>query len=184
MRHENASGEVNMIAGRGARDSLAIRFDIAHSALMDEHELNVLLDEIAWLLAVHLARRAGAAPAPLTAGKLERVERARSLIENSLGEPLRIRDLAAAAYMSPFHFSRLFKLVTGESPHAYLIGRRIERAKELLAAQKLPLLQVAFAVGFQTQGHFTEVFRRRTGTTPRRYRLAARSPRDALSIKT
>jgi AraC-like DNA-binding protein len=75
--------------------------------------------------------------------------------------------------MSPFHFSRLFKLATGESPHAYLTRRRVERAKELLADSSLPLVHVASAVGFQTQGHFTEVFRRHTGTTPRRFRLSA-----------
>jgi AraC family transcriptional regulator len=184
MRRESTSGEVNMIAGKGACDSLVIRFDVAEGALMHEPELTVLRDEIARLVAVHLSRRARAAPAPLVAGRLQRIERARSLIENSLGEPLRIRDVAAAAYMSPFHFSRLFKRVTGESPHAYLTGRRIERAKELLAAQNLPLVHVAFAVGFGTQGHFTEVFHRHTGTTPRKYRFAARRSRDAVAMKT
>jgi transcriptional regulator GlxA family with amidase domain len=172
MRDENTSGQINVVARRGPSDSLVVRFDIAEGALMHDSELSVLRDEIALLVTVHLARHASPRPMSLATGKLERVERARSLIENSLGAPLRIRDLAAAAYMSPFHFSRLFKLVTDQSPHAYLTGRRIERAKELLAAQKLPLVQVAFAVGFQTQRHFTEMFHRHTGTTPRKYRLA------------
>ncbi len=184
MRHENTKGEINVIAGKGACDSLVIRFDVAEGALMHEPELTVLRDEIARLVSALLARRACAGPAPLVAGRLQRIERARALIENSLGEPLCIHDVAAAAYMSPFHFSRVFKRVTGESPHAYLTRRRIERAKELLAAQKLPLVHVAFAVGFGTQGHFTEVFHRHTGTTPRKYRLAARPSRDALSMKT
>ena len=184
MRDENVSGDINVIAGGGTCDSLVIRFSIGDGALMHEPELSVLRDEVAQLVAAHLARRVGAGPTPLASGQLERVERARSLIENSVGEPLRIRDLAAAAYMSPFHFSRVFKLVTGQSPHAYLTGRRIARAKELLAAQKLPLVQVAFAVGFQTQGYFTEVFHRHTGTTPRKYRLAAHRSRDALSMDT
>ena len=184
MRDRNTSGEINVMAARRACDSLVIRFDIAVGALMHERELSMLRNAIARLVAVHLARRGSPGPTPLAAGKLERVERARSLIENSLGAPLRIRDLAAAAYMSPFHFCRLFKLVTGESPHAYLTGRRIERAKQLLATKKLPLVQVAFAVGFQTQGHFTEVFHRHTGTTPRKYRLAAHPSRDTASMAT
>ena len=184
MRDENTSGEINVMAARGACDSLVIRFDIAEGALMHERELSVLRDEIARLVAVHLARRGSRGPTAPAAGKLQRVERARALIENSLGGPLRIRDLAAAACMSPFHFCRLFKLVTGKSPHAYLTGRRIERAKELLAAKKLPLVQVAFAVGFQTQGHFTEVFHRHTGTTPRKYRLSAHQSRDTSSMAT
>lgn len=78
--------------------------------------------------------------------------------------------------MSAFHFSRLFKLATGQSPHAYLTQQRVERAKELLAESRLPLVHIASAVGFQTQGHFTEVFRRHTCTTPRRFRLAALAP--------
>jgi AraC-like DNA-binding protein len=86
--------------------------------------------------------------------------------------------------MSAFHFSRPYKLVTGQSPHAYLTGRRIERAKERLAAQQLPRVQVALAVGFQTQGHFTEVFDRHTGTTPRKYRRAPHRSRDTLSVDT
>ncbi|HYX66824.1 MAG TPA: helix-turn-helix transcriptional regulator [Burkholderiales bacterium] len=181
MDDRNASGEIDVVAGSGPRDSLVIRFEIADRALMHEPERSVLCDEILQLVALHLARRAGAVAAPLAARKLER---ARSLIESSLGEPLRIRDLAAAAHMSPFHFSRLFKLATRESPHAYLTRRRIERAKELLAAQKLPLVHVASAVGFQTQGHFTEVFRRLTGTTPRKYRLAALPCHEPLSTET
>lgn len=184
MRHEDTNGESNVIVGKGACDSLVIRFEVADAARMHEPALTVLRDEIARLVAVHLGRRACAGPAPLVGGRLERIERARSLIENSLGERLCIRDLAAAVYMSPFYFSRLFKRVTGESPHAYLTRRRIERAKDLLAAQKLPLVHVAFAVGFGSQGHFTEVFRRHTGTTPRKYRLAARPSRDASSMNT
>jgi AraC family transcriptional regulator len=180
MHDQNATGEINVVADGGSRDLLVIRFEIGGRGLMHEPERSVLCDEIVQLVARHLARRAGAVPAPFAARKLER---ARSLIEGSLGEQLRIRDLAAAAHMSPFHFSRLFKLATRESPHAYLTRRRIERAKELLAAQKLPLVHVASAVGFQTQGHFTEVFRRYTGTTPRKYRLAALPSHDVLSME-
>ncbi len=76
--------------------------------------------------------------------------------------------------MSPFHFARLFKQATGRAPHAYVVTRRIERAKELLSQDSLPLVHVACSVGFQTQGHFTEVFRRYAGLTPGHFRVEAR----------
>jgi AraC-like DNA-binding protein len=136
-------------------------------------EHGALREAIERVVSQHLARQASGAPGGLGPGRLERV---RALIERSLARPLHVEDLAAAAHMSPFHFSRVFKLATGESPHAYLTRRRVERAKELLAESGLPLVHVASAVGFQTQGHFTEVFRRHTGATPRRFRLAALAP--------
>jgi AraC family transcriptional regulator len=134
----------------------------------------MFLDSLAGVVAIHLARnycggrkalRAGVGLAP---GKLERVQ---MFIEQHLGERLRIERLAAAVHMSPFHFARLFKLATGQAPHAYLTARRVERAKELLWDGGLPLVHVAANVGFQTQGHFTEVFRRHAGVTPRHFRL-------------
>jgi AraC family transcriptional regulator len=112
------------------------------------------------------ASRAGLAPAKLA--------RVLAFIEQNLGEPLRIDRLAASVHMSPFHFARLFKLATGHAPHGYLTLRRVERAKELLSKESLPLVHVASSVGFQTQGHFTEVFRRYAGLTPRHFRLKSR----------
>lgn len=164
--------EITIVAAGEALDSVVVRLD-ADRELLQRLEREALRAEIARVVAQHLARPASHAGGGLGAGRLERVL---GYIERSLGEPLRISHLAASAHMSPFHFSRLFKLATGESPHAFLTRRRIERAKELLAQANLPLVHVASAVGFQTQGHFTEVFRRRTGTTPRRYRLAAAAP--------
>jgi transcriptional regulator GlxA family with amidase domain len=153
---------------------VVVRLRFADPRVLEQLEHGALRDAIERAVAQHLARHASAASGGLGPGRLERV---RALIERSLAQPLHVEDLAAAAYMSPFHFSRLFKLGTGESPHAYLTRRRVERAKELLANNaRLPLVHVASAVGFQTQGHFTEVFRRHTGTTPRRFRLGALAP--------
>ena len=115
-----------------------------------------------------------APPAPGGAGLLSRkVERVRAFIDAHLAEPVRVGQLADTVHMSPFHFARMFKRATGESPHASLTRRRMERAKVLLSHSAMPLVEVAAAVGFQTQGHFTEVFRRHVGLTPRRYRLSA-----------
>ena len=173
LRDEMSDGEITVVAGGEALDAVVVRLRFADPRVLEQLEHGALRDAIERVVSQHLARHASAAPGGLRPGRLERV---RALIERSLAQPLHIEDLAAAAHMSPFHFSRLFKVATGESPHAYLTRRRVERAKELLADSRLPLVHVASAVGFQTQGHFTEVFRRHTCTTPRRFRLAALPP--------
>jgi AraC family transcriptional regulator len=138
-----------------------------------------LLESFAVSIAIHLARNprgcsgASRASAGLAPRKLEQV---RTFVEQHLAESLLVEQLAAVVHMSPFHFARLFKLATGTSPHAYVTSQRVERAKELLRAGNMPLVEVAACVGFQTQGHFTEVFHRLAGITPRRFRVLAQSP--------
>jgi AraC family transcriptional regulator len=142
-----------------------------------------VLESLAGVIAIHLARNYSAAKAQggktgLAPHKLEQV---RSYIESNLADALNVRRLAALVHSSPFHFSRLFKHATGLSPHAYVIRRRLERAKQLLAEGPLPLTEVAASVGFQTQSHFTDLFRRHAGVTPRRFRLMAAACPPALS---
>jgi AraC family transcriptional regulator len=139
------------------------------------------LESLAGVIAIHLARNycgprmALRACAGLAPRKLERVQ---AFIERHLGESIRVDQLAAAVHMSPFHFARLFKQATGQPPHAYLLERRVERAKELLSDCGMALVDVAASVGFQTQGHFTEVFRRHAGLTPRHFRLSSNGSRN------
>ncbi|MBX9961432.1 MAG: helix-turn-helix transcriptional regulator [Burkholderiales bacterium] len=173
MRDEMTDLEITVVAGGAALDAVVVRLRFADRRVLEQLERGQLRDAIELVVSQHLARHAGAAPGGLGP---ERLERVRVLVERSLDQPLHVEDLAAAAHMSAFHFSRLFKLATGQSPHAYLTQQRVERAKELLAESRLPLVHIASAVGFQTQGHFTEVFRRHTCTTPRRFRLAALAP--------
>ena len=92
-------------------------------------------------------------------------------IREHLHAALTLRDLAAVAHLSPYHFARRFKESTGLSPHQYVIARRIEWAKELLRGEEdLSLAQVAVRVGFWDQGHFTRHFKRLVGVTPKRFR--------------
>lgn len=83
--------------------------------------------------------------------------------------------MAAAAGMSRSHFTRLFKAATGESPRAFVVGRRIEKAKELLEADpELPLAELAAEVGFCDQSHLTSHFRKLAGRTPAAFRNEVR----------
>lgn len=94
-------------------------------------------------------------------------------IDESLGESLKVRELAERVGLSPFHFARMFRRSVGRPPHGYLTDLRMERAKRLLRETQLSLAQVATRVGYQTQAHFTGVFHREVGMTPRSYRLVA-----------
>lgn len=97
------------------------------------------------------------------------------LVHDELSRDLSLAELAQAANLSTYHFSRLFKESTGLSPHQYVIWRRVDRAKTLLASGAMPLHQVARAVGFSHQQHLGRHFKRLVGVTPGRYReLAAR----------
>jgi AraC family transcriptional regulator len=89
-----------------------------------------------------------------------------------LAEDVPLEDMAAAAYLSPFHFARLFKKVTGMSPHAYLAALRLERAQTLLATTDLSITEVSARVGYTSSSHFAKAFRQATGLSPRAFRAA------------
>jgi AraC family transcriptional regulator len=92
-------------------------------------------------------------------------------IHRHLDAALTLRDLAAVAHLSPYHFARLFKVSTGLPPRRYVIARRVERAQQLLRSRDdLALAQVAARSGFWDQGHFTRHFKRLVGVTPKRFR--------------
>lgn len=101
-----------------------------------------------------------------------RLRRAIEFMHDNCGRELSLAEIAAAAYLSEFHFARLFKKITGLTPHAYLAGLRIERARRLLAESELSIVEAGAAVGYASQSHFTKVFREATGMTPRAFRQA------------
>jgi len=107
----------------------------------------------------------------LSAARLERVLR---YLDANLAGPCSLDELAEAAYLSPFHFSRMFRRSTGKSPHAYLVDRRMERARALLEGTTTPIADIARMVGFRTQSHFTNAFRQVNGIAPGAYRARGR----------
>ena len=102
-----------------------------------------------------------------------RLRRAIEFMSDNCGRELNLAEIAGAAYLSEFHFARLFKKITGATPHAYLASLRIERARRLLAESDLPIAEVGAEVGYASQSHFTKVFREATGMTPKAFRDAA-----------
>lgn len=96
--------------------------------------------------------------------------RARDLADARYAEPLDVADLAGAAGLSPAHFSREFRRAFGESPHQYLLTRRLERAASLLRNTDRPVIEICLEVGLQSVGSFTTSFRRMFGCSPTAYR--------------
>jgi AraC-like DNA-binding protein len=98
--------------------------------------------------------------------------RARDLVDARYTEPLGVSDLARAAGLSRAHFSREYRRVFGESPHAYLLTRRLERAAALLRATDRSVAAICFSVGLRGVGSFTTSFTRAYGMTPTAYRAS------------
>jgi AraC-like DNA-binding protein len=96
--------------------------------------------------------------------------RAKDLIDARYREPLDVPALARAAHLSPAHFSREFRRAFGETPHRYLLTRRMERAASLLLRTDHSIADICFTVGLQSVGSFTTSFRRTFGMTPSQYR--------------
>ena len=107
---------------------------------------------------------------PKERADLAHLRRARDLMDREYARPLDIAALARAALMSPAHFSRRFRAAYGETPHAYLMTRRIERAKALLRAGELSVTEVCLAVGCTSLGSFSARFTEMVGETPTAYR--------------
>jgi AraC-like DNA-binding protein len=117
--------------------------------------------------------------------------RAKDLADARFSEPLGVADLARAAGLSPAHFSREFRRTFGESPHAYLLTRRLERAAAMLRTTDGSVADICIAVGLTSIGSFTTSFTRMFGQSPTAYRASfppaatwARVPACVLRVYT
>jgi AraC family transcriptional regulator len=112
-----------------------------------------------------------AAVAPIDR-KLSHIQARRVIdyIHARLDSDFSLVELASVVHLSSRHFSRLFRNTFGTTPHRYVMIERLKRAKELLAASTLSLVEIAECTGFASQSHFTDVFHAATGVTPRYYR--------------
>jgi AraC family transcriptional regulator len=101
-----------------------------------------------------------------------RIRLAVELMHAHMHRELSLEEIASAAHLSPFHFSRLFKKLTGATPHAYLASLRAARARDLLAETDLSVTEVGARVGYMSSSHFSKAFRQSTGISPSAYRKA------------
>lgn len=114
----------------------------------------------------------------------DRLSRVTDLIESTLRRSPSLREMADVAALSPFHFQRAFRATTGLSPHAYVMARRMERARRLLARPGMRVTDVAARLGFSDLSHFRRSFRRQFNTTPGTLRraLGAELPLDGVPV--
>jgi AraC-like DNA-binding protein len=108
--------------------------------------------------------------------------RAKDLADARYVEPLDVDDLARAAGLSRAHFSREFRRAFGESPHGYLLTRRLERAAALLRMTDRSVAEICFAVGLRSVGSFTTSFTRTFGISPTAYRATYPPAADQAQI--
>lgn len=96
--------------------------------------------------------------------------RSKELMRSRLESDISLAELATECRLSRSYFARAFKKSTGESPHRWLLGQRVETAKHMLLHSETPLSEIALAVGFSDQSHLTKVFARAVGATPGAWR--------------
>ncbi|MGL4621750.1 MAG: AraC family transcriptional regulator [Chroococcidiopsis sp.] len=99
------------------------------------------------------------------------LQQAIDYIYTHLDRDLSLVEIAKVINISPTYFANLFKQAMGISPHQYVIGQRVERAKVMLKKTDLAIADIALQVGFSSQSHLTQQFKRITGITPRQMRL-------------
>ena len=146
-------------------------------ALLSELKSNGLgtrlyAESLTTALWAHLLKKYSTQPLQESAHRVgnNQLRRAIEFINENLDKDLKLAEIAAVVNMSQFYFARMFKQLVGISPHQYVVGRRMERAQQLLTKSQLSVAQVALRVGFSNQSHFTAQFRKATGTTPKGYR--------------
>jgi AraC family transcriptional regulator len=108
--------------------------------------------------------------APTVAMAPARLRRVRELVDERLGSPLTVEQMAEAAGLSRAHFTRCFRAATGKTPYGYVRERRLARARELLQGSAHSIAEVAVLTGFHSQSHLGRVFRASAGVTPAEYR--------------
>ncbi|MEO0981825.1 MAG: AraC family transcriptional regulator [Pseudomonadota bacterium] len=135
---------------------------------------SLYLESAAQALALHLLRNHSTLTEPIAPARRalsqKRLASAIDFIEANLDQNLSLEQIAAAAHLSSFHFLRCFRDETGQTPHAYVTTRRVQRCRELLETSELPLSEIAYRCGFANQAHMTTVFKRAAGVPPGQYR--------------
>lgn len=135
----------------------------------------IRLAVLARWLGLHARSIAGTRDSATATFQKWRLNRVLAYIEENIAAPITLTDLSRAAGISRMYCAAQFRAATGIRPREYILRRRVEHAKSLLAKTNDTLAKVAGDVGFRTQAHFTTVFKRYSGTTPGQWRLSQRN---------
>jgi AraC family transcriptional regulator len=145
----------------------------------DRKAAKAVLAKASSILQIAIDRRSGANDSGTGGLAGWQIARVRAFIDKNLDRTIHTRDLSAVAQRSAAHFARSFKHTFGESPHAYLMKKRLEKACHLMITTSESLSQIALSVGFSDQSHLTKRFKQALGQSPsnwRREREAYSSP--------
>jgi len=128
---------------------------------------------LAWsLIARHSEYRSAEARLPVAPLSAPRLKRVLDYVDAHLGGSLSLAELSGVAGLSRIHFSAQFREAMGQAPYAWILRRRVEAAKPLLAQRSTPIIDIALGLGFSNQAHFTDAFRRMVGVPPARWRAS------------
>ena len=151
--------------------SLARLLETARRELeRDRDAARVSLATASHILQAEIERYSGANGSTRGGLAAWQILRVRAYIDSNLHRTIHIRDLSVIARRSPAHFSRKFKLAVGESPHAYVVKRRLEKACHLMMTSAASLSEIALSVGFSDQAHLCRLFRQAFGQSPANWR--------------
>jgi AraC family transcriptional regulator len=165
--------------GIGSRqaDALAFTDPVVRQVLLElataaiDRVDDLYAESAAEFLAVHLLTRYGGMP-PVTVPRYEdaRVRKAIELMRDNLQEPLTLKDIASEVWLSVYHFLRVFKAATGQTPRRYLTSLRVDAARRQLEQADASISEVAHLCGFSSPAHLSSAFTREIGMSPSAYR--------------
>jgi AraC-like DNA-binding protein len=168
-------------------NSLAQLLDSARREIDGDHETaKVMIARASSLLRVELDRMAGPDAGEAKVGQLAgwQVRRLKAFIDEHLDQTIQNEDLATVARRSTAYFCRAFKRTFGETPHAYLVGRRLEQARLLMLTTDLALSEIALICGFTDQAHLCRLFHQTDRQSPGAWRRERREgPRIAVALE-
>ena len=165
-----------IVENYGGRDNLIRELGNALFPVWQQsNSPNLYTESLAVVLAVRLAGRYAVSAktiVPPSRGGLtaHQIRITTDYVHENLNQEITLARLAEQIGLSPYHFARQFKAATGKTPYQFVTETRIERAGNLLAKTDLPIIEICFRCGFQTQSYFTTLFRKYMGTTPKAYR--------------
>lgn len=167
--------DIELLPSLGHSDALIYSIGLTLKTELESNGIGgrLYIDAMKTALMAHLLRHYSAQkyiPPAVTSGlSKSKLQQVVNYIHEHLEQDLSLSELAAVVHMSPSYFSGLFRQLTGLAPHQYMIQCKIERAKQLLLQNKLPIAEIAQTLGFTHQSHLSRHFKRLVGVTPKAF---------------